>query len=113
MNISKIPLLFILLFFFVCSLDTLSSAFQLAGGKYYNLPCPLGGSRVTQPVNVLYISESLQKSSQRPTRVVLYNLLHSLISDLFECSENKHLESCLTLLLATLSYLRPVVWYVC
>ncbi|XP_072252486.1 sodium-dependent phosphate transport protein 2A [Leuresthes tenuis] len=32
-NISKIPLLFILLFLFVCSLDTLSSAFQLAGGK--------------------------------------------------------------------------------
>ncbi|CAB1325249.1 unnamed protein product, partial [Coregonus sp. 'balchen'] len=32
-NCSKIPLLLLLLFFFVCSLDTLSSAFQLAGGK--------------------------------------------------------------------------------
>ncbi|KAM4585701.1 sodium-dependent phosphate transport protein 2A-like [Fundulus diaphanus] len=32
-NLSKIPLLFILLFLFICSLDTLSSAFQLAGGK--------------------------------------------------------------------------------
>ncbi|KAI1898451.1 hypothetical protein AGOR_G00072490 [Albula goreensis] len=32
-NISKIPLLLILLFMFVCSLDVLSSSFQLAGGK--------------------------------------------------------------------------------
>ncbi|KAK9518004.1 hypothetical protein VZT92_023333 [Zoarces viviparus] len=32
-NLSKIPLLLILFFLFVCSLDTLSSAFQLAGGK--------------------------------------------------------------------------------
>lgn len=29
----KIPLLFLLLYLFVCSLDILSSAFQLAGGK--------------------------------------------------------------------------------
>uniref|UniRef100_A0A3B5K541 Sodium-dependent phosphate transport protein 2A n=1 Tax=Takifugu rubripes TaxID=31033 RepID=A0A3B5K541_TAKRU len=29
----KIPLLFLLLYFFVCSLDILSSAFQLAGGR--------------------------------------------------------------------------------
>ncbi|GLD48735.1 sodium-dependent phosphate transport protein 2A-like isoform X1 [Lates japonicus] len=39
-SLSKIPLLFILLFLFVCSLDTLSSAFQLAGGKYSNPHCP-------------------------------------------------------------------------
>lgn len=51
-NTSKIPLLFILLFFFVCSLDTLSSAFQLAGGKYRHPRCPLGVLVVTQPVDV-------------------------------------------------------------
>ncbi|KAM8908326.1 sodium-dependent phosphate transport protein 2A isoform 2-T3 [Spinachia spinachia] len=32
-SLSKIPLLLVLFFLFVCSLDTLSSAFQLAGGK--------------------------------------------------------------------------------
>lgn len=33
LTLCKIPLLFQLLYFFVCSLDILSSAFQLAGGK--------------------------------------------------------------------------------
>lgn len=108
-NISKIPLIFILLFFFVCSLDTLSSAFQLAGGKYYNPHCPLSELTVTQPVDVWHISESQQNSSQCPTGTALYNLLHSLIYDLSGFWGNKHFESCLMLLFATLSCLRPVV----
>ncbi|KAL2095224.1 hypothetical protein ACEWY4_009943 [Coilia grayii] len=32
-SLSKVPLLFLLLYVFICSLDVLSSAFQLAGGK--------------------------------------------------------------------------------
>lgn len=33
-TVFKVPVLFLLLYFFVCSLDILSSAFQLAGGKH-------------------------------------------------------------------------------
>lgn len=54
-SISKVPLLFILLFFFICSLDTLSSAFQLAGGKY-NSHCPPTVLIITQWVDVWQIS---------------------------------------------------------
>lgn len=33
MTLLKVPLMLAFLYFFVCSLDVLSSAFQLAGGK--------------------------------------------------------------------------------
>lgn len=56
-NLSKVPLLFILLFFFICSLDTLSSAFQLAGGKC-NSHCSPTVSIITQWVDVWQISYS-------------------------------------------------------
>uniref|UniRef100_A0A3Q2FRH2 Sodium-dependent phosphate transport protein 2A n=1 Tax=Cyprinodon variegatus TaxID=28743 RepID=A0A3Q2FRH2_CYPVA len=59
-KLSKIPLLFILLYFFICSLDTLSSAFQLAGGKY-NPHC---GLPVTQLANVSQRSDSDRGHSQ-------------------------------------------------
>uniref|UniRef100_A0A671WKP8 Sodium-dependent phosphate transport protein 2A n=1 Tax=Sparus aurata TaxID=8175 RepID=A0A671WKP8_SPAAU len=69
-NISKIPLLFILLFFFVCSLDTLSSAFQLAGGKVAGdifrdnavLSNPVAGLVVGILVTVLVQSSSTSTS---------------------------------------------------
>lgn len=35
-TLCKIPLLFLLLYLFVCSLDILSSAFQLAGGRLFH-----------------------------------------------------------------------------
>nr|XP_046261829.1 sodium-dependent phosphate transport protein 2A isoform X2 [Scatophagus argus] len=69
-NMSKIPLLFILLFFFVCSLDTLSSAFQLAGGKVAGdifqdnavLSNPVAGLVVGILVTVLVQSSSTSTS---------------------------------------------------
>ncbi|KAM9357472.1 sodium-dependent phosphate transport protein 2A [Symphorus nematophorus] len=69
-NISKIPLLFGLLFFFVCSLDTLSSAFQLAGGKVAGdifqdnavLSNPVAGLVVGILVTVLVQSSSTSTS---------------------------------------------------
>ncbi|XP_056239549.1 sodium-dependent phosphate transport protein 2A [Seriola aureovittata] len=69
-NLSKIPLLFILLFFFVCSLDTLSSAFQLAGGKVAGdifqdnavLSNPVAGLVVGILVTVLVQSSSTSTS---------------------------------------------------
>ncbi|KAM3612371.1 uncharacterized protein V6R79_007601 [Siganus canaliculatus] len=69
-NISKIPLLFLLLFFFVCSLDTLSSAFQLAGGKVAGdifqdsavLSNPVAGLVVGVLVTVLVQSSSTSTS---------------------------------------------------
>ncbi|XP_070818278.1 sodium-dependent phosphate transport protein 2A [Chaetodon trifascialis] len=68
--ISKIPLLFVLLFFFVCSLDTLSSAFQLAGGKVAGdifqdnavLSNPVAGLVVGILVTVLVQSSSTSTS---------------------------------------------------
>ncbi|XP_027864000.1 sodium-dependent phosphate transport protein 2A [Xiphophorus couchianus] len=69
-NLSKIPLLFILLFFFICSLDTLSSAFQLAGGKVAGdifqdnvvLSNPVAGLVVGILVTVLVQSSSTSTS---------------------------------------------------
>ncbi|XP_061582247.1 sodium-dependent phosphate transport protein 2A [Cololabis saira] len=69
-NISKVPLLFSLLFFFVCSLDTLSSAFQLAGGKVAGdifkdnavLSNPVAGLVVGILVTVLVQSSSTSTS---------------------------------------------------
>ncbi|XP_045887408.1 sodium-dependent phosphate transport protein 2A [Micropterus dolomieu] len=69
-NLSKIPLLFVLLFFFVCSLDTLSSAFQLAGGKVAGdifqdnavLSNPVAGLVVGILVTVLVQSSSTSTS---------------------------------------------------
>ncbi|KAM4621861.1 sodium-dependent phosphate transport protein 2A [Polymixia lowei] len=69
-NLSKIPLLLILLFFFVCSLDTLSSAFQLAGGKVAGdifqdnavLSNPVAGLVVGILVTVLVQSSSTSTS---------------------------------------------------
>uniref|UniRef100_A0A7N8X337 Sodium-dependent phosphate transport protein 2A n=1 Tax=Mastacembelus armatus TaxID=205130 RepID=A0A7N8X337_9TELE len=69
-NLSKIPLLFILLFLFVCSLDTLSSAFQLAGGKVAGdifqdnvvLSNPVAGLVVGILVTVLVQSSSTSTS---------------------------------------------------
>ncbi|XP_041846266.1 sodium-dependent phosphate transport protein 2A-like [Melanotaenia boesemani] len=69
-NISKIPLLFILLFLFICSLDTLSSAFQLAGGKVAGdifqdnvvLSNPVAGLVVGILVTVLVQSSSTSTS---------------------------------------------------
>ncbi|XP_011478550.1 sodium-dependent phosphate transport protein 2A isoform X2 [Oryzias latipes] len=69
-NLSKVPLLFILLFFFICSLDTLSSAFQLAGGKVAGdifkdnavLSNPVAGLVVGILVTVLVQSSSTSTS---------------------------------------------------
>uniref|UniRef100_A0A6Q2YXA0 Sodium-dependent phosphate transport protein 2A n=1 Tax=Esox lucius TaxID=8010 RepID=A0A6Q2YXA0_ESOLU len=69
-NLSKIPLLLLLLFFFVCSLDTLSSAFQLAGGKVAGdifkdnvvLSNPVAGLVVGILVTVLVQSSSTSTS---------------------------------------------------
>uniref|UniRef100_A0A3P9N6R8 Sodium-dependent phosphate transport protein 2A n=1 Tax=Poecilia reticulata TaxID=8081 RepID=A0A3P9N6R8_POERE len=69
-NLSKIPLLFILLFLFICSLDTLSSAFQLAGGKVAGdifqdnvvLSNPVAGLVVGILVTVLVQSSSTSTS---------------------------------------------------
>ncbi|XP_074530351.1 sodium-dependent phosphate transport protein 2A-like [Halichoeres trimaculatus] len=69
-NTSKIPILFILLFLFVCSLDTLSSAFQLAGGKVAGdifqensvLSNPMAGLVVGILVTVLVQSSSTSTS---------------------------------------------------
>ncbi|KAK5897142.1 hypothetical protein CesoFtcFv8_010230 [Champsocephalus esox] len=69
-NLSKIPLLLILLFLFVCSLDTLSSAFQLAGGKVAGdifqdnavLSNPVAGLVVGILVTVLVQSSSTSTS---------------------------------------------------
>ncbi|XP_044220633.1 sodium-dependent phosphate transport protein 2A-like [Thunnus albacares] len=69
-NLSKVPLLFILLFLFVCSLDTLSSAFQLAGGKVAGdifqdnavLSNPVAGLVVGILVTVLVQSSSTSTS---------------------------------------------------
>ncbi|XP_059202488.1 sodium-dependent phosphate transport protein 2A [Centropristis striata] len=69
-NLSKIPLLLILLFLFVCSLDTLSSAFQLAGGKVAGdifqdnavLSNPVAGLVVGILVTVLVQSSSTSSS---------------------------------------------------
>ncbi|KAM6924316.1 sodium-dependent phosphate transport protein 2A isoform 1-T1 [Xenentodon cancila] len=69
-NISKVLLLFILLFLFVCSLDTLSSAFQLAGGKVAGdifkdnvvLSNPVAGLVVGILVTVLVQSSSTSTS---------------------------------------------------
>ncbi|KAK3558328.1 hypothetical protein QTP86_017266, partial [Hemibagrus guttatus] len=51
-GVLKIPLLFFLLYCFVCSLDTLSSAFQLAGGKYVPLTAPLLNLQLNLLLNV-------------------------------------------------------------
>uniref|UniRef100_A0A087XK59 Sodium-dependent phosphate transport protein 2A n=2 Tax=Poecilia formosa TaxID=48698 RepID=A0A087XK59_POEFO len=69
-NLSKFPLLFILLFLFICSLDTLSSAFQLAGGKVAGdifqdnvvLSNPVAGLVVGILVTVLVQSSSTSTS---------------------------------------------------
>ncbi|KAM6999730.1 sodium-dependent phosphate transport protein 2A [Tautogolabrus adspersus] len=69
-NLSKIPLLLMLLFLFVCSLDTLSSAFQLAGGKVAGdifqdsavLSNPVAGLVVGILVTVLVQSSSTSTS---------------------------------------------------
>ncbi|XP_015246423.1 PREDICTED: sodium-dependent phosphate transport protein 2A [Cyprinodon variegatus] len=69
-KLSKIPLLFILLYFFICSLDTLSSAFQLAGGKVAGdifrdnavLSNPVAGLVVGILVTVLVQSSSTSTS---------------------------------------------------
>uniref|UniRef100_A0A8C9S2U4 Sodium-dependent phosphate transport protein 2A n=1 Tax=Scleropages formosus TaxID=113540 RepID=A0A8C9S2U4_SCLFO len=69
-NISKIPLLLFLLFMFICSLDILSSAFQLAGGKVAGdifkdnaiLSNPVAGLVVGILVTVLVQSSSTSTS---------------------------------------------------
>ncbi|XP_035506448.2 sodium-dependent phosphate transport protein 2A [Scophthalmus maximus] len=69
-HLSKVPLLFVLLFLFVCSLDTLSSAFQLAGGKVAGdifqdnaaLSNPVAGLVVGILVTVLVQSSSTSTS---------------------------------------------------
>ncbi|KAL2088751.1 hypothetical protein ACEWY4_015650 [Coilia grayii] len=66
----KIPLLLLLLFFFICSLDVLSSAFQLAGGKVAGdifqdnaiLSNPVAGLVVGILVTVLVQSSSTSTS---------------------------------------------------
>ncbi|KAL4631337.1 sodium-dependent phosphate transport protein 2A-like [Arapaima gigas] len=70
LNISKIPLLLFLLFMFICSLDILSSAFQLAGGKVAGdifkdnaiLSNPVAGLVVGILVTVLVQSSSTSTS---------------------------------------------------
>ncbi|KAK0134901.1 Sodium-dependent phosphate transport protein 2A [Merluccius polli] len=69
-SLAKIPLLLFLLFSFVCSLDTLSSAFQLAGGKVAGdifqdnqvLSNPVAGLVVGILVTVLVQSSSTSTS---------------------------------------------------
>ncbi|MCJ8735697.1 hypothetical protein PDJAM_G00250360 [Pangasius djambal] len=69
-SVLKIPLLFFLLYCFVCSLDTLSSAFQLAGGKVAGnifqdnaiLSNPVAGLVVGILVTVLVQSSSTSTS---------------------------------------------------
>ncbi|XP_045546106.1 sodium-dependent phosphate transport protein 2A [Salmo salar] len=69
-NVSKIPLLLLFLYMFVCSLDVLSSAFQLAGGKVagdiFNdnaiLSNPVAGLVVGILVTVLVQSSSTSTS---------------------------------------------------
>ncbi|XP_010893545.2 sodium-dependent phosphate transport protein 2A isoform X1 [Esox lucius] len=69
-NVSKIPLLLLLLYLFVCSLDVLSSAFQLAGGKVAGdifkdnaiLSNPVAGLVVGLLVTVLVQSSSTSTS---------------------------------------------------
>ncbi|XP_037635513.1 sodium-dependent phosphate transport protein 2A-like [Sebastes umbrosus] len=69
-NLSKLPLLLVLFFLFVCSLDTLSSAFQLAGGKVAGgifqdnavLSNPVAGLVVGILVTVLVQSSSTSTS---------------------------------------------------
>ncbi|KAG7517339.1 sodium-dependent phosphate transport protein 2A-like [Solea senegalensis] len=69
-RLSKIPVVFVLLFLFVCSLDTLSSAFQLAGGKVAGsifqdnavLSNPVAGLVVGILVTVLVQSSSTSTS---------------------------------------------------
>ncbi|XP_030621352.1 sodium-dependent phosphate transport protein 2A [Chanos chanos] len=69
-KVLKIPLLFLLLFTFICSLDTLSSAFQLAGGKVAGdifqdnaiLSNPVAGLVVGILVTVLVQSSSTSTS---------------------------------------------------
>ncbi|KAL7858516.1 hypothetical protein AOLI_G00186180 [Acnodon oligacanthus] len=69
-SMMKIPLLFFLLYCFVCSLDTLSSAFQLAGGKVAGdifqdnaiLSNPVAGLVVGILVTVLVQSSSTSTS---------------------------------------------------
>ncbi|KAM9439081.1 sodium-dependent phosphate transport protein 2A-like isoform 2-T2 [Salvelinus alpinus] len=69
-NVSKIPLLLLFLYMFVCSLDVLSSAFQLAGGKVagdiFNdnaiLANPVAGLVVGILVTVLVQSSSTSTS---------------------------------------------------
>ncbi|XP_065130327.1 sodium-dependent phosphate transport protein 2A [Paramisgurnus dabryanus] len=70
MNILKIPVLLLLLYGFVCSLDVLSSAFQLAGGKVAGdifqdnaiLSNPVAGLMVGILVTVLVQSSSTSTS---------------------------------------------------
>uniref|UniRef100_A0A3Q1GC11 Sodium-dependent phosphate transport protein 2A n=1 Tax=Acanthochromis polyacanthus TaxID=80966 RepID=A0A3Q1GC11_9TELE len=69
-TVCKIPLLLLLLYFFVCSLDILSSAFQLAGGKVAGdifqknaiLSNPVAGLVVGILVTVLVQSSSTSTS---------------------------------------------------
>ncbi|KAI1902965.1 hypothetical protein AGOR_G00022010 [Albula goreensis] len=69
-NVFKIPVLFLLLYTFVCSLDVLSSAFQLAGGKVAGdifkdnaiLSNPVAGLVVGILVTVLVQSSSTSTS---------------------------------------------------
>ncbi|XP_029375653.1 sodium-dependent phosphate transport protein 2A-like [Echeneis naucrates] len=66
----KVPLLFVLLYFFVCSLDVLSSAFQLSGGRVAGdifqenaiLSNPVAGLVVGLLVTVLVQSSSTSTS---------------------------------------------------
>lgn len=70
LSLSKVPPLLVLLFLFVCSLDTLSSAFQLAGGKVAGdifqdsavLSNPVAGLVVGILVTVLVQSSSTSTS---------------------------------------------------
>ncbi|XP_035288336.1 sodium-dependent phosphate transport protein 2A-like [Anguilla anguilla] len=69
-NVSKVPVLLLLLYTFVCSLDVLSSAFQLAGGKVAGdifkdnaiLSSPVAGLVVGILVTVLVQSSSTSTS---------------------------------------------------
>ncbi|XP_061105326.1 sodium-dependent phosphate transport protein 2A-like [Conger conger] len=69
-SFSKVPVLFLLLYMFVCSLDVLSSAFQLAGGKVAGdifkdnavLSNPVAGLVVGILVTVLVQSSSTSTS---------------------------------------------------
>ncbi|XP_062391633.1 sodium-dependent phosphate transport protein 2A [Sardina pilchardus] len=69
-SLSKVPVLFLLLYMFICSLDVLSSAFQLAGGKVAGtifkenaiLSNPVAGLVVGILVTVLVQSSSTSTS---------------------------------------------------